>query len=228
VAQIVNSQSDATPAGRYSSLSSSCLTVTTTQDGNTWTRTLDYGTANCTLNNGNTARGKIIITFQNDFDAATRTLNFSFDNFYHNDRHIEGNRTVVKTRLSNGHIKADIDLNMTITTPDGRVFTRTGHRIREYNPEANEFSVTGSWVTTNVATGATHTNTISDSAPLRIIYSCEQLPNQYRYEIVSGIITIIKSNNNRTAVIDYGDGTCDNTGTITINGGSPITFTLRN
>ncbi len=228
VAQIVESQSNATEAGRHSDLAAGCLTVSTSQNGSTWTRTLDYGTTNCLLDNGNYVRGKIIITFQDDFDAATRTLNFSFENFYHNDRHVEGNRTVVKTRLENGHIKADIDLNMTITNPDGRVFTRTGHRIREYNPESNEFSVTGSWMTTNQSNGVTHTNTISDASPLRIVYSCQQEQGQNRYEIVSGIITITKSNNNNTAVIDYGDGNCDNTGTITINGGSPITFTLRN
>ncbi len=231
VAQIVESQSNETVAGRHSSLSSGCLlNINTEQNGTTWVRTLDYGPTNCLQNNGNYLRGKIIITFQNDFNQATRTLNFSFQDFYHNDRHIEGNRTVVKTILPNGHIKADIDLNMTITNPDpdGRVFMRTGHRIREYNPVTNEFLVTGSWVTTNQSTGATHTNTINDSSPLRIVYSCQQLPNQNRYEIVSGIITIIKSNNNNSAVIDYGNGNCDNTGTITINGGSPIPFTLRN
>ena len=228
VAQIVDSQSNATEAGRYSSLTSGCLNVSTTQNGSTWTRTLDYGTTNCLLNNGNYVRGKIIIIFQDDFDATTRTLNFSFENFYHNDRHVEGNRTVVKTRLENGHIKADIDLNMTITNPDGRVLIRTGHRIREYNPVNNEFTVTGSWMTTNQSSGVTHTNTISDTSPLRIVYSCQQEQGQNRYEIVRGLITITKSNSNNTAVIDYGDGNCDNTGTITINGGSPITFILRN
>jgi len=96
VAQIVENQSNATPAGRYSSLTSDCLTVTTTQSGDTFTRTLDYGSTNCLLDNGNYVRGKIIITFMNDFTALTRTLNYSFENFYHNDRHIEGNRTVVK------------------------------------------------------------------------------------------------------------------------------------
>ena len=73
VAQIVDSQSNATEAGRYSSLTSGCLNVSTTQNGSTWTRTLDYGTTNCLLDNGNYVRGKIIITFQDDFDAATRT-----------------------------------------------------------------------------------------------------------------------------------------------------------
>ena len=228
VAQIVDSQSNATPAGRYNNLTPNWPQISTTQDGNTWTRTINFGPTNYTLENGNTVRGIMIIMFENNFDAATRTLNFSFNNFYHNDRQIEGNRTVLKTRLDNGHIKADIDLNMTITNPDGRVFTRTGHRIREYNPETNEFLVTGSWVTTNQSSGAIHTNTISDTSPLKIVYSCQQEPNQRRYEIVSGIITITKSNNNRTAVIDYGVGNCDNTGTITINGGAPITFTLRN
>lgn len=227
VAQIVESQSNETAEGRYSNLASGCLTVTTTQDGDTYTRTLDYGNVNCTLSNGNRVRGKIIIVFQNDFIAETRTLNFSFENFYHNDRHVEGNRTVVKTRLDNGNIKADIDLNLTITRPDGVVFTRTGHRVRVHNLTTNEFSVTGSWTTTN-SNGASHTNTIDNLNPLRIIYSCNQLENEFRYEIVSGIISIVNNNNSNTAVIDYGDGDCDNTGTITINGGSPITFNLRN
>jgi len=122
---------------------------------------------------------------------------------------------------------------MTVTNPDGRVFTRTGNRVREFSAgydtdtiEDNVFLITGSWTTTN-PNGVAHTNTISDASPLRIIFSCNQpIVGQHRYEIVSGMITVVKNNN--TAVIDYGDGTCDNTGTITINGGSPITFTLRN
>ncbi len=65
--------------------------------------------------------------------------------------------------------------------------------------------MTGSWMTTNQSNGVTHTNTISDASPLRIVYSCQQEQGQNRYEIVSGIITITKSNNNNTAVIDYGD-----------------------
>ncbi len=227
VAQIVESQSNETAEGRYTNLASGCLTVTTTQDGDTYTRTLNYGDTNCTLSNGNRVRGKIIIVFQNDFVAETRTLHFSFVNFYHNDRHVEGDRTVVKTRLENGNIKADIDLNMTITLPDGRVFTRTGHRVRVYNLTTNEFSVTGSWTTTN-SNGASHTNTIDAETPLRIIYCTNQLDNENHYEIVSGIITVVNNNNNNTAVIDYGNGVCDNTGTITINSGSPITFNLRN
>src|SRR4051812_24898949 len=89
VLQIVESQSDSEPANRLTgsaqNFMSNCGNVTTTQSGNTWIRTIDFGTTNCTLFNGSTVRGKIILTFTNDFAATTRTISYAFDNFYHND-----------------------------------------------------------------------------------------------------------------------------------------------
>lgn len=237
VSEIVETQSNETAAGRSSSATenflSDCATVTTTQSGNTVTRTIDFGTTNCTLNNGNTVRGKIILTFTNDWTALTRTINYAFENFYHNDRHVEGNRTVVRTILPNGHPQATINLNMTVTTPEGAVYTRVGNRVREFsegynngNISDNVFLVSGSWTTT-LPSGVSHSATISDSSPLKIKCSCAQpVFNQHRFEIVSGILTVVRNSN--TAVIDYGNGDCDNIGTISINGGPAITFTLRN
>ena len=237
VSEIVETQSNETAAGRSSSATenflSDCATVTTTQSGNTVTRTIDFGTTNCTLNNGNTVRGKIILTFTNDWTALTRTINYAFENFYHNDRHVEGNRTVVKTILPNGHPQATINLNMTVTTPEGAVYTRVGNRIREFSEgygngdiSDNVFLVSGSWTTT-LPSSISHTATISASSPLKIKCSCTQpILTQHRFEIVSGILTVVRNSN--TAVIDYGNGECDNVGTISINGGPAITFVLRN
>ena len=153
-------------------------------------------------------------------------------NFYHNDRHVEGNRTVVRTILPNGHPQSTINLNMTVTTTDGAVYTVVGNRVREFSEgygnndiADNVFLVSGSWTTT-LPSGVIHSNTVATASPLKIKCSCYQLLNQHRFEIVSGVLTIERNTN--TAVIDYGDGTCDNTGTITINGGTPTTFTLRN
>jgi len=217
VLQIVESQSDSEPANRLSgsaqNFMSQCATVTTTQSGDTWIRTIDFGDTNCMLLNGNTVRGKIIITFNNDFDAATRTIAYAFDNFYHNDRHVEGNRTVVKTRSANNHPQATITLDMTVTTPAGAVFHRTGQRVREFtqgydtpfNLSDNAFSITGNWTTT-FPNGTTSSATIT--SPLIIQWNCAH--------ILSGTISFTRNTN--SAILDYGDGTCDNQATVTING----------
>lgn len=227
VLQIVTSQSNAeeSSAGRSSSNAGSfltnCATVNTVVDGNSRTRTVDFGTTNCTLANGNLVRGKIIISFTNDFDALTRTINYSFENFYHNDRRVEGSRTVVKTMLPNGNPKATINLNMTVTYSNGSVFTRVGERIREFNEgyettvlTDNVYSITGNWKTT-LPSGVLHTTTITN--PLIAKWGC---PN-----IVSGTISIVRTG--EPWILDYGNGDCDNKATLTINGETQ-NFTLRN
>jgi len=219
VAQIVESQSNEVPApaGRNSnstaSLLSSCTTISTVRNGNTWTRTIDFGNVNCITNTWNFARGKIIITFTNDFAAATRTISYSFENFYHNDRHVEGNQTIVKTILNNGHPQSTINLDMTVTNPDGGVYKRIGTRVREctigYDTPGNYyddvFFISGNWTTT-LPTGNVHTATIN--IPLVVKLNCRN--------IVSGTITFEKAHT--TAILDYGNGDCDANATITING----------
>lgn len=236
VSQIVELESDeTTPSNRLTTNAdnflSNCAQVTTEVSGNTVTRTINFGETNCTLNNGNDVRGKIILTFTNDWSAATRTINYSFENFYHNDNHVEGNRSVVKTILANGHPQTTISLDMTVTTPNNSVYTIEGNRVREFVEgygngilADNVFQVHGSWSTT-LPNGNVHSHTINEITPLRILYSCNQILGRHRFEIVSGIVTIVRNSN--TAVIDYGNGQCDNQGTISINGGTPITFTLR-
>lgn len=217
VLQITESQSNQEPAGRSSAgvqnFLTECATITTVQSENTWTRTIDFGTTNCALYNGNMVRGKIIITFTNDFVATTRTISYAFEDFYHNDRHVEGNKTIVKTRLSNNHPQATIALDLTATTPAGAVYQRTGQRVREFTEGYdtplilwdNVFSITGNWATT-LPNGNISTATIS--SPVTVKWNC--------IHIVSGIVTFTRNLN--IAVLDYGDGECDNQATVTING----------
>jgi hypothetical protein len=225
ILQIVESQSNETSvAGRNKNSGSyltNCATVNTVVDGNSRTRTVDFGTTNCTLANGNLVRGKIIVSFTNNFDALTRTISYSFDNFYHNDRRVDGTRTVVKTRLQNGNPQATININMTVTYPNGSVFTRIGERVREFTEgytttvlTDNVFSITGNWKTT-LPSGTLHTTTITK--PLIAKWGC---PN-----IVSGTISIVRTGN--PWILDYGNGDCDNKATLTINGETQ-NFILRN
>jgi hypothetical protein len=206
-----------------------CASVTITTTSTTWTRTVDFGTSGCAMPNGNILKGKIIISGLLDF-TAPYVLHYSFENFYHNENLVQGNRTVTRTfatstNSSTAHPIHMIDINMTVTFPNGDIYTRVGTRTRECIANYGN----GVWgdnvyvfygtVTTTKPSGAQHTNTILEATPLRIDMSCT-------FKIISGIISITRPNH--SAVINYGDGSCDNNATIAIDNGSAVAFTFGN
>lgn len=197
-----------------------CATITTVLANGTWTRTIDFGTAGCALPNGNLLKGKIIISFANDFTSLTRTISYSFEGFYHNGKLLQGSRTIVQTLKSTDllatiHPVSTFTIDMSVTFADGKVYTRTGIRVREMvagfdTPsiwEDNVFLETGNGSTT-LPNGDIITSTIT--TPLRFAMSCN-LPFP-----VLGVISITK--NDSAGVLDFGNGDCDNLATITVNG----------
>jgi hypothetical protein len=238
VSDIVEGQFNATQSnasGRATEINAAvnlpaCATVTRVPDfetpltsGTEVTKTIDFGTTGCTMANGNVLKGKIIITFTYQPEATSHTINYQFDNFYHNAIKFLGNRTFTRT-MSVGTVQNPshpivvMNLQMTATFPDGRVFTRVGTRTREiisgYNTPLvfidNIYQVTGNWTTTFPNT-TVQTSTIT--TPLLVKMSCI---NQNKPLLVQGIITFTRNGN--TATLDYGDGTCDNLAVFTING----------
>ncbi len=194
-----------------------CVTISTVVTSGTWTRTVDFGTQGCTMPNGNVLKGKIIVSGSINFDQPSHTISYSFDNFYHNDILIVGNKTVVRTLVStndnpNLHPLATMNLELTVTFPDGKIYKRVGTRVREmiagFNTPLvwrdNVFAVTGNW-TTNFPGGRAQTSTIT--SPLIVKMDCNH--------IVQGTITFTR--NDRSAVLDYGNGDCDNKATVTAN-----------
>jgi hypothetical protein len=213
---------------------SNCATITripafgtALTSGTQVTKTIDFGTTGCTLNNGNVVRGKIIITFVYQPDATSHTVTYSFDNFYHNNIKFEGTKTFTRSRTtatatSPSHPIVVMQLEMTITMPNGDVYTRIGSRTRElvegYSTDAfldNIYRITGSWTTTN-ENGNQHTATITE--PLMAKMSCIAVNKPI---LAKGIITFVR--NNVTSTLNYGDGECDNLAIFTING---VSFTI--
>jgi hypothetical protein len=202
----------------------SCATVTVSFTETSWTRTVVFD--NCELPNGNVVDGTIIVRGSLNFDSPSHTISYTFENFRHNNRLIEGNRTVIRTFQSTStliqpHPVAKMYIDMTVTFPNGNVYTRVGYRIREmiegFNTPFirmdNVFSITGSWTTTF----QTETRTSTITTPLIVRANC---PN-----IVSGVVTTERDN--YRAVLDYGNGDCDNQATLTVNG-TTTTITLGN
>jgi hypothetical protein len=195
ISDIVENQEMATysnsTSGRESASTSttltSCATVTRVPafgtpltPGTQVTKTIDFGTVNCTLENGNTVRGKIIISFVFQPSATSHTITYTFDNFYHNDIKYVGTKTFTRSMITtpNGavHPIVTMTIDMTVTFPNGDVYTRVGTRTREiiegYSTAPwgdNIYQITGNWTTTR-PNGSTRTATIT--TPLRIRMSC--------------------------------------------------------
>jgi hypothetical protein len=203
-----------------------CATVTTVVTNDTWTRTIDFGTAGCTLENGNLVKGKIIISSSKNFSELTKTITISFVNFYHNKKLIEGSRTITTTvkasdLMATPHPVFTNSIDMTITFSDGKKYSRVGTRVRElvegidtkFVLEDNVYLVWGYHITT-FPNGSKFTATIK--TPLRFVMACKlTFP-------VSGTKNFLKTDkdgsNKKEGLIDFGKGDCDDLATITING----------
>ncbi|KAF2327245.1 hypothetical protein [Flavobacterium daemonense] len=210
----------AKPSGVVKNFLPSCATITTVLTNNTWTRTVDFGVDGCTLGNGNTVKGKMIISFSNDFASSTQTISYTFDGFYHNGKKLQGSKSIVRTvkatdLLATAHPVFTAAIDMTITFDDGGVYTRKGNLVKEmvegfdtwFDWDDNAYLVTGSGTTT-FPNGDTFSAEIT--TPLQFKASCKtSFP-------VKGVVSVTK--NAATAVIDYGGGTCNTLATVTKDG----------
>lgn len=191
---------------------------TTITPGKTITKTITFDPINgCTLPNGNILKGKIIISFVYQPSATSHTINYQFDNFYHNGVKIVGNKTFTiswgtSTANPNTHAIVVMSMDFTATFPSGNVYHRIGSRTTEIiggqnTPEYNDnvYSVTGQWTTNSTTSGWSMTSTIT--SPLILKLNCSN--------IVKGIVQF---QGYGTSTLDFGNGNCDNIAIFTRNG----------
>lgn len=199
-----------------------CATVTSVLTNDTWTRTIDFGKDGCAMPNGNVLKGKIIISFSKDFSLKLRTINYKLDGFYHNGKLVVGSKSITH-ELKTSDLLADIhpvtthSIDLKVTSADGKIYTRTGTRVREMvqgfatiaNWEDNVFKIWGNQNTT-FPNGAKFSSTTLKTQAHLIKMSCK-MPFP-----VSGITEMVK--NDAKSTLDFGKGECDKLATITVNG----------
>jgi hypothetical protein len=198
-----------------------CMTKTIVLKGASVTVTLDFGDG-CELPNGNVVSGKIILSHELDKEANSRTINFSYENFFFNNLSVEGNSTMVKVKENeNGNPQSTFTFEFKVIWPEGEFVTRSGTKIREWiegfgtrHWGDNVYLITGNWATT-FKDGSVCSATIVE--PLRREAAC-------RF-VVSGIVDLVKKE--RTGTINFGDGTCDNVAVFTNALGEEKEITLR-
>lgn len=201
---------------------SDCATVTIDTTGFPRILTIDFGDTNCLGNDGRYRRGKIIISFTGRYWHPGTIITTTFDNYYVNDNQVEGSKVVTNNGFNDsGNMNWDIAVNGIITLADGGgTISWNSQRNREWiegiNTRFNRWDdiylITGQ-ATGERANGLHWTRHITN--PLRVELAC-------RF-IVSGTVEITPQGK-PVRILDFGDGSCDNEATVTVNGN---TYTIH-
>jgi hypothetical protein len=181
-----------------------------------YTLVIDFGATNCLCDDQKYRRGKIIVNFNGNYWATGTVISYSFDNYFINDNQITGTKTVTNMgRNSSNNFWWNTVVNgSVIKANNGGTFTWSSTRQHEWTEgETTPFIwwddvylITGSASGTSVD-GKTYT--IAITSPLRKKLNCEWLQSGTLNIQVEGLPLI---------VLDYGNGSCDNVATATING----------
>lgn len=183
---------------------------------------IDFGSGNCTSPGGITRKGKINITLSDSVRKPGSIAIMTFTNYFVNNFKKEGTLTFTNTSTINKRSWKRKVENGKITAQDGKYWLHEG--LREivqiagtntpYSLLDDIFLTTGNYKVTNAA-GKTRNCFITEALEKKTI--CNY--------ISSGKLKVEGSNH--IAIIDFGNGECDNSALITIDGNTPRTIILR-
>ncbi len=177
------------------------------------TITIDFGTG-CTGRDGHTRSGKITAIYTGRMKVAGSTATASFDGFYIDSVHVEGTLTIQNKSTSDSRIFTLGVTNGKLSLPTGdyieinrnHTWTQTGGSSTPDNPADDVYSITGSSSGTAQISIITAQWTTEITEPVIRKLSCP-----WR---VQGQVTV--TYNDKTGVLDYGNGDCDNKATMTV------------
>jgi hypothetical protein len=188
--------------------------ATVTFNPATRTITFDFGASNVMCADGKNRRGKIIVRMVEGRPLAlpyeTETTH---ENYFVNDNKVEGlrrERTISTGTATRQTTITVIDRRVTFT--DGRVATRNVNHVRTRTVVSGGFEFT----TTGSANGTTRRNRTYNNTivlPLVSKTSCDN-----HLFPVQGSINMTVNSFDNPFVVDFGNGTCDKTFTVTYNG----------
>ncbi|WKK66103.1 hypothetical protein [Lutimonas zeaxanthinifaciens] len=187
-----------------------CADVSVETASNVTTLIIDFGDK-CVTNKENVLSGKIIMTLKFNLQNGSLITSRTFENFYFNDKKMEG--TVSKQlfgRSEGMNPYSTVSKDIQVTWKDDSYMTMTAEKKREWI-EGNEnmiwsnnvFLITGE---SSFQKKGGKSRSVLITKPLRREMSCKF--------IVSGTKNI--SSDKRDAVLDYGDGECDDLAYLTV------------
>jgi hypothetical protein len=157
--------------------------------------------------------GKIILEYE-PIIGGTRTITYSFENYFYNNNGVTGGGEIFRQIANqNGNPQSTVNETINVSFPNTTVTaTRNGLRIAEWVEgvgsgtwQDNVYHITGNWDTT-FTNGFQRSGEVTEKLVRKL--SCLYL--------VSGTLEIEQQS--ITGVLDFGDGSCDNLATFTVNG----------
>ncbi len=200
-----------------------CATVTVTPaNGFPKNVVIDFGTTGCTAPNGITRRGIINVNITDSLRRPGSVAIMTFNNYYVGGLKKEGTITWTNTSTPGIRSWSRVCVGGKITTPTGNYWLHEGTQNIVQTAGKNTplflmddvFSITGNRTVTNAA-GRVRVGTIITALQKKT--ACDNI-DQGIYQIQGP---------NHVAVINYGNGNCDNRATISIDGRPERTFILR-
>jgi hypothetical protein len=188
-----------------------CAKITTSVDTvlKTITATIDFGTENCLCKDGKYRKGKIQVKVTGNKNIVGSTVVYTADNFFVNNNGVSGTKTVTIVGEKSFRI---VVANGKVTKADGGIVTWNTDRTRtmtagfetplDFTDDVFEIAGTSSGI--NASGNAYKFTTIT---PLVKAVGCQW--------IKSGKLKIERAGK-LDATVDYGDGTCDDQGTVTV------------
>lgn len=175
--------------------------------------TIDYGTVNFLCEDGNLRRGKILVSWTGAYRQVGTVIQISFDSFYQNDNSIQGSKQVENLGLNaDNQLVYSVSSSISITNTSNQTYSWTTQRTRKWiagiltkNRFDDVYLISGQSNGTNRNGKSFSTRTISD---LKVDNSCN-------WRVVSGTLEI-NLEGRETRTIDYGNGSCDATFTVTV------------
>jgi len=181
---------------------------------------VDFGTG-CTDLRGNVRKGKIVIYYTGNRNTLESQIVTKFDGFYVNGIKFEGTRTVSVNEISNLYIVHEISLeNGKITWPDGSFAERDAHHFRKWFHNGTFANRIDDVVTILAEDGWAEGSNRNEREYVMditedIVFkgSCFSVN---KFLPVSGEKVLLVGD--REITVNYGEGDCDNTISVTIGG----------
>jgi hypothetical protein len=177
--------------------------------------TIDFGTTNCLCNDGHYRRGRIVTTFTGLYHVTGTVITHTFDNYFVDDNQVLGTVVITNQGPNNaGHPIFSVEVNGSIIKANnGGTITWVSSRTNEW---AAGYDTPQWWDDIYLITGTgTGTGTDGKIYTMEITSAVEVKLNCHW--IVAGILEI-QPQDYPLIIVDYGDGTCDATAVVTING----------
>lgn len=207
---------DKTTQSDLDQLKANCNVIITIDTvGVTDTITIDWGTTNCTCNDYKTRRGKLIVSYNGSYYDQGTLITYTPVDYYVNDHHVEGSMTVENMGAnSSSQPYYDININGVVTLSTGEVATYTSTRVRTFtagyttvlNIFDDEYDVTGT-ANAQVVNGDSYE--AHTTSPLHVKIGCPW--------VTKGVL-VITPTGKPARTIDYGNGDCDGSFTVEIDG----------